>query len=234
MFGKEPFSDNSFSGGNTLATQLLSVLSTSIATVTYIRVFIVDLLVSVTSAITIPRFIDKFFSLISETVLVVLSDAAFHLIALGVTVTTTVTIIKDAATTLLASVTATPSLFKEMYQLFTVSVTGTVSLLRGLFTTLTATVSNTATLLEAIIYVNLLAVTVTTTASIKKAVNYLLSVSVSGIISLQKGLSLIFTVVCTPIVTLYKGYFPIFGAIADNTFIAVKRIRTIFARSNNG
>ena len=79
-----------------------------------------------------------------------------------------------------------------------------------------------------------LTVVSTSTSTIKKAVSHLLSVTSYGIISIGKALSLKFSVVVTSVATIYGGVYPVFGAIADNTFIAISRIRKIFFTKNNG
>ena len=235
MFGKEPFSDNSFAGGNSITAKLLSIVSTSVVTLVAVRVFLVNLTVSVTSSITIPRFIRKFFTLLSDTVLVVLSDLAMHLVGLSVVINNTTSIVKRTVTTLTVLVTDTASLFKKIPRTYTVSVTSTVSILRSLFKTLIASaVTSTATIARHLVLGKVLTVVSTSTSTIKKAVRHLLSITSYGIISIGKALSLKFSVVVTSVATIYGGVYPVFGAIADNTFIAISRIRKIFFTKNNG
>ena len=246
---------------NTTVTSTLNKVTTYLKTLTVTVLNTISLLtqrivhqtlsVVVSNVISVTKAIAKIFSTIHDTMIIVLTSLAFHLVGMSIAVSNTISIKRGISKTISIVTNITALLFLTFFKTFNTVVGNTIKVRNTFFKTLLAIVSmtkngclagiavagiaiagspNNVTLAAKSIAGRILTVTVTTTASFKRFYPKLFSVASTVTPSIRKLLTLFRTMIAAPVymfVTLMVGVIPIFGAVASKTYYAYERMRTM-------
>ena len=208
MFGKSPFSSAPISG---LFNQAYAkALSSAVSTI-----------------VSLTRQVNKVFSIISEYVIVVLSDLAFHLIGFSINVVASVSFKRAIAKTLTVLSTLALTLTKSVLRSFLVASTAMVTILRSIGKIITTTVTGIITLLKPRTVVKALTVTVTNTIIYIRNIFKTVSIVSTGTVSYIRFISKTFLLHISGYLQVVAEFVKRYGAVAKFTFIVQPKDRLV-------
>jgi hypothetical protein len=172
-----------------------------------------------TSTVKIKKAISKHLSIISEHVLVVLTDFAIHLVSLVITAHSAAKIKKGIAKTIKVTSTVVTNMFKKIPRTIKATAISSVKIIKAIAKKIKATVTSTSSIVTHFFYFRLLQITVTSTTRIKRAFAQLLKYVAIIHSSLFKKSAKLLKVVSSTTTKLFHEFVLIFGAVPLHTFI---------------
>jgi len=165
-------------------------------------------------------------STITEMTIIVLTESAFHLVALARVVTATPNIIKGIAQTYNINVSSVVSVLKTPFKLISVLSTFTVSIIRSQLKNIIVSVAGTISMVKALTLSKILSFVSTSSASIVISIGKIMTVLSTTISTLNKQMSRVLSVISATISSLLAVLFPRLGSVVRFTFVADLKDRT--------
>ncbi len=206
MFGKSPFSSAPISG-------------------LFNQAYAKALSIAVSTIVSLTRQVNKVFSIISEYVIVVLSDLAFHLIGFSINVVASVSFKRAIAKTLTVLSTLALTLTKSVLRSFLVASTAMVTILRSIGKIITVSVTAIISLFKTTGKV--LTTSCTVTVSYIRSVLKTLLIVVTPIIIYGRFLAKTILLQVSASLQVVAEFVKRYGAVAKFTFIVQPKDRLV-------
>jgi len=172
-----------------------------------------------TSSVTIKKAISKHLSIISEHVLVILTDIATHLVSLVTTAHSTVKIKKGISKTFKATVINVASLFKKIPRTIKATSTSSVRIIKAIAKTIKATVTETVTLVKHSLYYRFFYITSNTSTKVIRTITKSLGYVATNVTTLIRSTNKVLKAVSISLTKLFHEFVLIYGAVPLYTFI---------------
>ena len=198
--------------------------------------------VIVNAFVTIRIFLNKIVENVVETVIVVLTESTFHLVAFAIIESTTSTITKGMTKSLSAVSNVVATLSKIPNKILSVLSTSTATIKQNIGLTLSYLSTSISTITTKFILGVFLSVTVNSAVTIKKALNKIIAALVSTSIVIQRNFTTVLSVISVTINSIIVSVFQKLGASERYTFLADTRdrlaqlfkIRNVLANKKQG